>query len=297
MSLKAIGASAIDAIVKKRTALAYPLYTFARRVQKAYDNQDVSMDTNGENWLQDRMNSMAPIVAIDVGANRGEWSEGLLQQVKDCRITAYEPAPETYAGLKENITDDRVEIENLAVSDTAGNLTFHMAENTYVSSLYDVSRFSADVKTTKIEVKGVRGDDELSRKKIDHVHILKVDAEGHDANVLRSFSQSIAAGKIDLIQFEYNYYTLAGGESLRSFFDLLDKTHLVCRLLPAGLEAVGYHVTMDDFGQSNWVAVRYGLIDAEFVKTFNLSAARGVARGALQNSLSDQPTVARLLGL
>ena len=130
------------------------------------------------------------------------------------------------------------------------------------------------------------GDAELARLALTAITILKIDAEGHDLAVLKGFSQALAAGRIDLVQFEYNHATLLAGQSLRSFFSLLSTNFLICRLLPNGLEACGYHPALDNFAQSNWVGVRLDLIDQSMINDLSIRPARGLLGGALESTLS-----------
>lgn len=69
---------------------------------------------------------------------------------------------------------------------------------------------------------------------------------------------------------------------MKDFFDLLTgNDYLVCRLLPNGLEACGYHHILDDFRQSDWVAMPARTLDSAFAEHFNLRPARGLAGTAL----------------
>jgi hypothetical protein len=126
---------------------------------------------------------------------------------------------------------------------------------------------------------------------------MKVDAEGHDLPVIRGFYETIAAGKIDFIQFEYNYFSLIARWSLKDFFDLAGNSFALCRLLPQGLEACGYHVTMDNFGQSNWVMIRDALIDQDLVEHLKIRPAKGLPGQALREQLSPDSRLRAALGL
>ena len=104
---------------------------------------------------------------------------------------------------------------------------------------------------------------------------------------LSGFSGALAENRIDFIQFEYNSATLAAGRSLRDFFDLLTPNYVLCRLLPQGLEACGYHPVLDNFAQTNWVAVSRPLFDPALVKAFRITKMRGLPLAALERMIGD----------
>jgi FkbM family methyltransferase len=264
----------------------------------AYENCDVDMATNGENWLQTKLGERGRVVAIDVGANRGEWALGLLQYAKDSNVYCYEPVPSTFAELRRQVTDSRATLFNLALSSQATELAFHVAlDNSYISSVHDVRSWQPDARTEDVEVHAVTGDDEVRRMGLTKLTIIKVDAEGHDVEVISGFRDTLAAGNVEFVQFEYNAFTLIGRQSLRRFYELLGDSYIICRLLPQGMEAHGYHVSIDNFSQSNWVAVHNRIIDRELVTMMRMRVVHGLAGEALRKQLVDRPEICRALGL
>lgn len=288
----------IDRTIKRRWHGSRWIYILSRRIVSAYENNDVEMATNGEYWLQTRLASQGKVIAIDVGANKGEWTNGLLERCSDCQIYCYEPVPSTFASLRASIVDPRAILLNKAMSDTDGMLHMHASiDDPYMSSVSDPAMWRADARSEHIEVPAVTGDAELQRLSIDRLDILKVDAEGHDLSVIKGFSSAIAARSIGIIQFEYNAFTLFAGRSLRDFFGLLGENYILCRLLPAGLEACGYHNSLDDFRQTNWVAVEKSKLNRPFIAQFNVQPSSGLPRIALQCQLCDRPDILKLLSL
>lgn len=299
MQLRPLLRLAIDGAIKNRRPGSYSVYELARRIVQAYENNDVDMRSNGEHWVQSRvLAGPGTIVAFDVGANQGEWAKGLLERVPDCHVYCFEPVPTTFAKLQENVRDSRVQFFNMALSSAEGTLAINsVIDNSYISSVHDVSLYHPDARIEKKEVPASTGDRQIADLGLSHVDILKVDAEGHDLDVLIGFKAALDAELIDIIQFEYNVFTLAAKHSLRDFFDVLGKNYLVCRLLPTGLEACGYHSSLDDFRQTNWVAVLLSTIDRKRVKELNILPARGLPADALDEALSSFPHVHDALGL
>jgi FkbM family methyltransferase len=286
----------IDQTIKKRWYGSRWIYILARRIVLAYENNDVDMTTNGEYWLQAQLSSQGKVVAIDVGANQGEWTRGLLERCSDCRVYCYEPIPSTFALLQQSVTDSRAILIGNAMSDVEGVIHMHASkDNPYLSSVSDPTMWDPEARSESVDVRAVTGDAEFQRRSIDNLDILKVDAEGHDLSVIKGFSDATATQRIKIIQFEYNSFTLFAGHSLRDFFNLLGENYLLCRLLPAGLEACGYHTSLDDFKQTNWVAVERCKLSPDFVARFNIQTATGLPGIALQQQLHRQPQLLQLL--
>jgi FkbM family methyltransferase len=296
--IKRLVQSAIDRTIKQRVRGSYALYLLSRRIVIAFENHDVEMETNGERWLQCRLVARGPVVAFDVGANRGEWADRLLTISRDVSVYCFEPVPTTFATLTKAVADPRAVLLNKALSSTEGELAMHsVMGHSDLSSAYPLHHAGRDVEVEVVRVDATTGDAEMRRLGIDYVTILKVDAEGHDLAVLEGFSDARSKGRIDFIQFEYNHATLAAGRSLRDFFRLIEDSYLLCRLLPNGLEASGYHPVLDDFSQSNWVAIRLDIIDAPLIRDLNVRAAHGLAGAELFRRLARQPILARHLGV
>ncbi len=285
----------INAIVKQRRPGAHALHALAQRIIKAYRNHDVEIASNGEAWLVERVAALRPgFVAVDVGANLGEWSGEVLRHSQAGRLLAYEAVPGTFATLSQTIDDPRAELVNAALSDTPGTLQMQAyADQPEFASLHVDYGAVGDVRMVEIEAR--TGDAEVERTGLDKIDLLKVDTEGHDFAVLKGFAETLGKGAVDVIQFEYNYTTLVAGRSLKMFFDLLGADYLLCRLLPKGLEACCYHPILDDFTQTNWVAIRKGMLDESIVSHFNITPARGIIRRDMEREMASDPRMQKLI--
>lgn len=69
---------------------------------------------------------------------------------------------------------------------------------------------------------------------------------------------------------------------------LLASDFLLCRLLPQGLEACDYHPSIDNFGQSNWVAAHKGMLNGHTFRLFNITLAKGLVGDRLADALPPQ---------
>src|SRR5688572_23668070 len=70
----------------------------------AFENKNNDHATNGEFWLMDQLSKYGPTVIFDVGANVGKWSVEAHKLFTRSTIFAFEPIPEVFSRLKENVS-------------------------------------------------------------------------------------------------------------------------------------------------------------------------------------------------
>ena len=294
--IKGLLTKTLDGVLNRRGKASYLLYVAARRIMWGYENHDVMIATNGERVFLQRMSARGLKTVFDVGANVGDWVAEVLHFSKTATVYCYEAIPKTYAELTANVKDARAHLFNKALSNVPGQLEFNASDLSVVSSVYDVHRFDHTLKVTKVTVPAATGDAECARLGVTHIDLLKVDTEGHDLTVLRGFEGMLARGAVDVIQFEYNIFTLLAREGLFDFYDFLGERYFLCRLLPTGLELMAYERGLDNFSQSNWICVRKGFLTREMVDQLNIHLPAGPRRAITLAALADRPDVAKLLG-
>jgi len=103
-------------------------------------------------------------------------------------------------------------------------------------------------------------DDFLGQRQVRQIAFAKIDVEGSDALVLKGARRTLAAGQIELLQFEYNWRWLLNSMSLRAVFDMIDgMPYRVGKL--AGRKLLlfeRWHFEMDRFFESNYALVLRG---------------------------------------
>jgi FkbM family methyltransferase len=215
----------------------------------------IDPDRNGEALLQLEL-AYGLRVVIDVGANRGEWTAHLLRAAPAVeRVICYEPACAALELLKRRFrSDGRVEIVAAAVADAADErVLFEEPDAGETSSLVD-SHTSGLAHPRPVRV--VTLDDELGRLGIEHVDLLKIDAEGMDLHVLRGAERMLRNGQIAVAQFEYGAAWAAAGSTLHAAFQMLRQLgYEVLALLPDGLYLYEPQRTGELFVYSNFVAL------------------------------------------
>jgi FkbM family methyltransferase len=162
--------------------------------------------------------------AVDVGANRGETLEMILDVAPDGRHVAYEPIP----GMAQRLAAEfpGVDVRNAACSDEAGSAEFtHVVNAPAMSGL----RQRADLPehATEVERFAVRLDkldDALPEGYVPN--LIKIDVEGAELLVMRGATETLARHRPFVI-FEHGI----GGADLYGskpgeLWDLLDGTGL-----------------------------------------------------------------------
>ncbi len=232
------------------------LYRYARR------EVSVHPETNGEYWILDLAVANAPsgsLTLFDVGANLGDWTararECLTRHQREGITYSFEPTPVTFQFLTQRFaSDSRVRPLSLAVSDEAGEFTFHVTEMAGTNSLFGAE---GGVRT-QVQVTTI--DDLLAQRGIERVSFLKSDTEGSDLAVLRGGARSLAEGRIDVWQFEYNHRWVFSRSFLRDVFELLrGKPYVLGKLCHNRIEVFdAWHPELERYFQTNFVLLRIG---------------------------------------
>jgi FkbM family methyltransferase len=224
----------------------------------AFENQDFRLTRNGETWLAARIGAWfgpsAPGAYIDVGANRGEWSDHLSAACRYAHVHAIEIAPATYEALKGSIGQRaNVTLHNVGLSNSEGEVTLYLNRSSETTGLY---HHPAEANVKSATAKVMRGDAFLKAQDITHVHFMKIDVEGAEFDVLSGLEGALSEGMIDVIQFEYGIFNIASRKLLMDFYDCLSPHYEIGKLFPRFVEFRAYHITQEDFAPANYIAVR-----------------------------------------
>lgn len=235
-----------------RPRLARTLRYLTNTVRRDYPN---SIAGNGERGVQRACAVTGGGYVIDVGAHFGEWSSSLLEVAGGAvTIHAYEPSAFSADRARQRL-QGRATLHQLALSDRPGRAVLHVAaQGAGTSSLVPQGGATADDRLTEeVEVSTV--DEQCRRLGIEHLSLLKIDAEGHDIAVLRGAGDMLGRRAIDVVQLEYNWRWIAQRAYLRDVFDLLFPSgYLVGKVTPDGVEHYHeWHPELEKFVEGNYV--------------------------------------------
>ena len=227
------------------------------------------LTNNGETLVQRVVlgaKEVTPKVIVDCGANIGEWTYQLCREseLKDNNfemdIYSFEPSAYTYRKLvstiknigdKENIRFSPV---NKALSSRIGEANLAIANpGAGTNSLV----YTENIQNQKMEsVHLTTLDYFMEQNNISHISLLKIDAEGHDPDVIKGAERLIANQNIGVIQFEYNWRWIFGNNFLRNvFMNLSENGYHLGKVTPKGIQFFPkYSIELETFVESNYIA-------------------------------------------
>jgi FkbM family methyltransferase len=156
-------------------------------------------------------------VFADIGANHGFFTilaAGLVGE--GGLVFAFEPNPPVYERLGTHVRlngfEHRVVLREQALWDSNGEAAFFVSqwrENNGISTLTPGASVVADGGLSPertIRVRTETFDHWLGTNRIERVHLVKIDAEGSEAHVVRGMAGALQAGRIDAVVCETEWH-------------------------------------------------------------------------------------------
>jgi len=201
-----------------------------------YQNSYISGEETFLNWCLKQIE--CPIV-FDVGANQGNYAISAKKINEKSVIFSFEPHPVSYEKLKSNSGGGHTfNAINLGLSDSNKEIEIYDYENDQGSehaSLYkEVIENLHKGKPKSHLVKLISLDYFITISNINHIHLLKIDTEGHELEVLKGAANAIQNNQIDLIHIEFNEMNVYSRVFFKDISDFL-KNYNFFRMLPDGL--------------------------------------------------------------
>jgi FkbM family methyltransferase len=203
-------------------------------------------------------------VIVDVGANAGQFTQMVWELCPAVTIHAFEPSPVSYAVLSAALHGTTVRAHQIALSDHAGQIElFDYSDeagsqhaSVYRGVIEAIHRRSASSTQVRCETL----DAIAGQLGLEHINLLKIDAEGHELAVLAGAKELLGSNRIDVIQFEFNEMNVISRSFMKDFFAVLP-SYRIYRLLRDGvIEFEHYDPTfMEVFAYQNIVCIRRDL--------------------------------------
>jgi len=177
-------------------------------------------------FTEEILNNLSKIIkpnstVIDIGAHTGNMSTAY--SLFASKVFAFEPNPATFEVLEKNSQlNPNIQPFNYAVSDEEGPLEFHYSDFGFCNGGFATrTDFGVGVTGHKvpIDVWAVNLEKFIEDKEIGEVSLIKIDAEGHDKDILKTLTNIIIEHKPILITEIYD------GLSPNEITDLLNTIH------------------------------------------------------------------------
>lgn len=168
-------------------------------------------------------------VVFDVGANKGHWSDVILEEFKDrATIFLFEPNKKllSFCEIKYEYNSN-VKFCNVGLlnEDNDAGKEFYFFENfnNELSSFYQGGKEWEGLPMKK-ELVGVRkGDTACNFFNVSKIDYLKIDCEGADFETLLGFKQMMTDDNISIIQIEYSAHWSKSGHSFEELKSLCNE--------------------------------------------------------------------------
>ena len=203
---------------------------------------------------------LSTVVALDVGANLGNWTAALLNQIPGTRIIAFEPSVSTYSQLYNRFKDNSaVNCINQALGDRDGTVTLFSDRNS--SNLASLTKRRVDHFDLEFSI-----EEKVVISKLDtwiqkqppqlKPNVLKMDVEGHELDVLKGAKEALR--DIEIIQFEFGGSNIDSKTYFQDFWYFFSKQNFqIFRITPSGpLRIHQYSESDETFRTTNYIAVR-----------------------------------------
>jgi FkbM family methyltransferase len=208
----------------------------------------------------------SPHVCFDVGCHLGDWTAQLLGEAKHAQLVIYpfEPAPAQYdhiaTRLAGPIAAGQVKMQRVALAAESGTTEFFVTGDD--SGDNAIATANPDAHGERITVALDTIDQFCAKHGIETLTLVKVDTEGNDFNVIAGASEMLAAGRIGVLQFEYNWRWVAFGHMLRMVFKAIEGLdYHVAQITGTGLEVHDeWHPELERFSETNFALVRTDML-------------------------------------
>ena len=161
---------------------------------------------NGEDYPleETRVECDAPVI-LDVGSNCGAAAIFFKNNHLGARVICFEPSATTFALLEKNTSEiEGIECHPFGLWDKEGTFQLHQAPNSHsgAATLRPSAAWPSDAPSEEIVTKKLSS--ELSRLGLEKIHILKIDAETVEADILHEVLTNAPEIEIENIFVEYH---------------------------------------------------------------------------------------------
>jgi FkbM family methyltransferase len=204
-----------------------------------------------------------PYCIFDVGSNKGQFLDLVLDKIAldNLVIHCFEPGREAFKALRDFSKDDkRIKLNNYGLAKEKGRAILHF--NHAGSGLASITQrrlnhFGIDFENSE-NIKISTIDDYCSENAITHIHLLKIDIEGHELDALAGAKQMFNTKSIDIVTFEFGGCNIDTRTFFQDFWYFFTEKHMkIFRITGSGYiyPIESYKEIYEQFRTTNFVAM------------------------------------------
>ena len=198
-----------------------------------------------------------PNIFIDIGANKGLYTEGVVNKVASIESHIFEPSELNYNILKDKfLFSNSIKINKIALSNSNSKAKLYTDKpGSSIGSLTKRRLDHFDIEMNNEEEVDLIRFDEYWEKNNTIIDYVKIDVEGHELDVLEGFGKLIF--KTKLIQFEFGGCNIDTRTYFQDFwYFFLERNFIIYRITPRGfLRISSYNEKYEYFKTTNYIAV------------------------------------------
>lgn len=230
---------------------------FIDRSLRRYNNQNFDYKFNGERIIIKKLSKSNLECFLDIGANKGDWSIEIANNFKNAKIFSFEISQSTFNILNKNISKyDCIKSFNYGIGSISGDSTINVGDSDEISTRCEISTLPEIAgyyhKRESCEIK--RADEFIEEYEISSIDYVKIDTEGFDLDVIKSFGSYIKIVKI--FQFEYGAFNILSRDLLFDFYSYFKKNGFtIGKVYPRMVKFCDYSYISENFYGSNYIAL------------------------------------------
>lgn len=174
----------------------------------------------------------APRTVVDIGANIGIFALYARRLWRHARILAFEPGPENFQLLEQNIRASQaadVELHRVAVASAKGTMSFYLKQESGWHSIF------GERGSTMISVETIGLQDIFQDYSVSTIDFLKLDCEGAEFSILNG-KEDLVRERIHRVAMEYHE---VGGHRVQEIESMLKRLGYVVSVHPQPLWQTG----------------------------------------------------------
>lgn len=223
------------------------------------------VDNSGEKSVINLLLSLQqPYCVFDAGANKGQYLNMVFDGLagKDFNIHSFEPCKFTFNQLLANSpASEKIILNNTGLSNKEGeSIIYFNEEGSRLASLTKrrLNHFGTNFDKSET-IKLTTIDNYCLQNKIEYIHLLKLDVEGHELNVLEGASKMFSNKSVGITTFEFGGCNIDTRTFFQDFYYFFKEHEMrLFRITPSGyfFPIDNYKEQYEQFVTTNFIAVR-----------------------------------------